>query len=161
MDNPNPQVGDTIIYTISVTNYGPLAATNVKVFEYPLSGVTITDTHVTQGNYDSPPYWFVGDLNVSDTATLTITATVDTGSAGLELINTARVESLDQNDTNGTNDIATAIVTVVPDECPCDEVSSDSSPALNVVTATLMMLLTLMIGLFFVRREELLKRNER
>lgn len=41
------------------------------------------------------------------------------------------------------------------------ESRSDSSPALNAVTGTLMILLTLMIGLFFVRRQEQLNGNER
>ncbi|HEY9129892.1 MAG TPA: SdrD B-like domain-containing protein [Sulfurovum sp.] len=46
--------------------------------------------------------------------------------------------------------------------CICNDVesSSDGSPALNTITAALMMLLTLIIGLFFVRKEEL-RRNER
>lgn len=47
--------------------------------------------------------------------------------------------------------------------CTCldTESRSDGSPALNVVTGALMILLTLMIGLFFVRREEQLNGNER
>lgn len=47
--------------------------------------------------------------------------------------------------------------------CTClgTENSSDSSPALNTVTGTLMILLTLVIGLFFVRREKQLNGNER
>lgn len=46
--------------------------------------------------------------------------------------------------------------------CICNDVesSSDGSPALNTITAALMMLMTLIIGLFFVRKEEL-RRNER
>lgn len=47
--------------------------------------------------------------------------------------------------------------------CTCldTESRSDGSPALNTISAALMMLMTLMIGLFFVRREEQLNRNER
>ena len=47
--------------------------------------------------------------------------------------------------------------------CTCLDTKSrsDGSPALNVVTGTLMILMTLMIGLFFVRREEQLNGNER
>jgi hypothetical protein len=46
--------------------------------------------------------------------------------------------------------------------CTCldTESRSDGSPALNTITAALMILMTLMIGLFFVRKEEL-QRNER
>ena len=43
--------------------------------------------------------------------------------------------------------------------CTCfDEAKSDSSPALNQISAALMILMTLGLGLFFVRREELNQR---
>ncbi|MDQ1325054.1 MAG: hypothetical protein QG564_178, partial [Campylobacterota bacterium] len=43
--------------------------------------------------------------------------------------------------------------------CTClDEVKSDGSPALNTISAALMILMTLGLGLFFVRREELNQR---
>ena len=43
--------------------------------------------------------------------------------------------------------------------CTCfDEAKSDSSPALNQISAALMILMTLGLGLFFVRREELKQR---
>ena len=47
--------------------------------------------------------------------------------------------------------------------CTCLDIESrsDGSPALNVVTGAMMILLTRMIGIFFVRREEQLNRNER
>ena len=46
-------------------------------------------------------------------------------------------------------------------DCPCNDIESDSSPAMNKTAGALMMLLTIMVGLFFVRREEQLKSNER
>ncbi|MDM5272516.1 hypothetical protein PGH07_10025 [Sulfurovum sp. zt1-1] len=46
--------------------------------------------------------------------------------------------------------------------CSChDMASSDNSSAMGTISATLMMLMTLMIGLFFVRKEEQLERNRR
>ncbi len=47
------------------------------------------------------------------------------------------------------------------EDCPCNDVSSDSSSALNTLSSGLMILITLIIGLFFVRREEQLNANER
>jgi uncharacterized repeat protein (TIGR01451 family) len=166
VDNPNPQEGDTIVYTISVTNHGPLDATNILVQEEPLDGnLTILETNTTLGTFNSPSpnWWSIPELNVSQTAILTITAMVDMNSSGDELINTVRIDSLDQNDTNGTNDVAKAFATVAtePVDCPCDNISSDSSSAMNKTAGVFMIVLSLLIGLYFVRREEQLNRNER
>jgi hypothetical protein len=46
--------------------------------------------------------------------------------------------------------------------CTCyDSIDSDNSSSMGVISASLMMLMTLMVGLFFVRREEKLKSNRR
>ncbi|MGC9350383.1 MAG: hypothetical protein ACP5D3_00150, partial [Sulfurovum sp.] len=46
--------------------------------------------------------------------------------------------------------------------CTCyDMIESDSSSAMGMVSASLMLLMTLMTGLYFVRREEQYKRNRR
>lgn len=45
--------------------------------------------------------------------------------------------------------------------CNCNDVKSNSSPAMNQISAALMILMTIMLGLFFTRREEQLKKNER
>ncbi|EIF50938.1 DUF11 domain-containing protein [Sulfurovum sp. AR] len=160
VDNPNPQEGDTIVYTISVTNYGPLDATNIYVQEEPFDGnLSITGTDTTLGTFNAP-WWHIPELNVSQTAVLTVTAMVDLNSTGDILINNVIIdtERLDQNDTNGENDKATAIVIV---GCPCDNISSDSASAMNKTVGLLMICMTLLIGLIFVRREEKYNRNER
>jgi len=156
-----PYEGDTIVYTIVMTNYGPHDVTNVVVQEEPLNGVTFSDANVTvtQGNYTNLT-WTVGDLNVSETAMMTIFATVDNNTAGRTIGNNVRIVSLDQNDTNGTNDVAYASIAVQSD-CHCDKISSDSASAMNKTVGVLMMLMTVLIGLFFVKREDKYKRNER
>lgn len=45
--------------------------------------------------------------------------------------------------------------------CICSGVKSNSSPAMNQISAALMILMTMMLGLFFVRRENQLNKNER
>lgn len=41
------------------------------------------------------------------------------------------------------------------EKCPCNDIKSDSSDAMSNISAALMILMTLMLGLYFVRREEL------
>jgi len=47
------------------------------------------------------------------------------------------------------------------ENCPCNDVSSDSSSAMGNVSAAMMILMTLMFGLYFVRREELNHANDK
>lgn len=159
VNNAAPAAGETIEYIITVTNNGPITATGVEITEniIELTGLTNISAVASHGSFDGYETWSVGTLEAGETATLTVTATVVSGASGT-YTNLAFLSGLDQDDTDPESNQAQATITVI---CPCDEVSSDSSPALNVVTATLMILLTLMTGLYFVRREEQLKRNER
>ena len=73
----------------------------------------------------------------------------------------------DGTDTDVNNRGFTQVVTVVAGQnvltldaginCGCSDVSTDSSDAQSMLSMLVMMLLTLMIGLFFVRKEEALK----
>ena len=159
VNNTTPAEGETIEYTITVTNNGPITATGVEIIEniIELTGLTNISAVASHGSFDGNETWSIGTLEAFDTATLTVTATVASGASGA-YTNFATLTGLDQDDIDPDSNFAQATITVT---CPCDEVSSDGSPALNVVTGTLMILLTLLIGLFFVRREEQLNRNER
>jgi uncharacterized repeat protein (TIGR01451 family) len=159
VNNATPAEGETIEYTITVTNNGPITATGVEIIEniIELTGLTNISAVASHGSFDGNETWSIGTLEAFDTAILRVTATVASGASGA-YTNFATLTGLEQDDIDPDNNYAEATITVT---CPCDEVSSDGSPALNVVTGTLMILLTLMIGLFFVRREEQLNRNER
>src|SRR5262249_9438540 len=81
VDNPTPNVGDTIHYTITLTDAGPNAATNVTVQDLLPAGETFVTASASQGSYDSTTgAWTVGTVDTSGSRTLTITATV-TGAA--------------------------------------------------------------------------------
>jgi uncharacterized repeat protein (TIGR01451 family) len=71
--------GDVVRYTITVTNHGPDAATNVELKDQLPAGVTYKPTHTaTQGSYDlATGIWAVGNLAKDATATLTIDVSVD------------------------------------------------------------------------------------
>ena len=119
VDDATPDVGDTIVFTVTLTNGGPDAATNVVVVD-ALPGEV---THVSDdggGAYDpATGLWDVGSLPASSSATLTVTARV-VGSG--TITNTAQVADVDQGDPDSSpgNNVPTeddqdeAVITVAP-----------------------------------------------
>jgi uncharacterized repeat protein (TIGR01451 family) len=100
VDNPNPSLGDTIIYTVTVTNDGPNTATNVEVTDQIPAGLTFVSATPSQGSYNQiTGVWTVGTLNSGDSATLIIQAIVS--SLGT-ITNTAEVTASDQLDPDST-----------------------------------------------------------
>ncbi|NPA31480.1 MAG: DUF11 domain-containing protein, partial [Chloroflexi bacterium] len=94
------RAGDTVTFTITLTNNGPNTATNVEVTDELPNGYTYVSSTPSQGTYDSGTgRWAVGDLANGATATLTITATVN---ASGNHINTAEVTAVDQGDPDST-----------------------------------------------------------
>jgi gliding motility-associated-like protein/uncharacterized repeat protein (TIGR01451 family) len=66
-----------VVFTIVVTNNGPVTATGVAVTEVLQSGFTYVSSSATTGTYDPlTGVWTIGTLLNGATATLTITATV-------------------------------------------------------------------------------------
>lgn len=164
VNNSTPSEGETILYTITVTNNGPITATGVQVTESIADleeevGVLIVDsTEVSQGLMLPDDHtWDVGTLNAGETATLLVTATVAPGVSGT-FENIAFLSDWDQTDIDDSNYLDRASITVT---CPCDNISSDGSPAMNKTVGALMIIMTVLIGLFFVRREEKYNRNQR
>jgi|GEM_PF-1305073 len=80
-NNPNPNCGDNVVYTIKVTNLGPNAATNVVSGDVLPAGLVYVSSSATVGTYDNTTgVWNIGSLADNDEATLTITAKVDCSS---------------------------------------------------------------------------------
>lgn len=79
VDKPNVKSGDTVKYTITVTNKGPDTATGVEVTDQLPAGVKYKAPNTaSQGAYDDTTgIWVVGTLAKDIKATLTIYATVD------------------------------------------------------------------------------------
>ncbi len=107
---PNPAaVGQTITYTIAVTNNGPNDAVDVEVEDILHSELTFVSAIPSTGTW-SAPTWEIGTMANSASETLTITATVNTGVIGT-VSNTATVSS-NTTDPNSANNSATALITV-------------------------------------------------
>lgn len=83
--------GDHIIWTLTVSNAGPVPATGVVAVDRIPAGVAITGTEAAvgeiSGGEDGTLTWTIGDLGVAETVTATISATVNDESWGTTLIN--------------------------------------------------------------------------
>lgn len=107
VDNATPSEGDTVTYTVTVTNGGTGPATVVQLSDALPSGLTLVSAIPSQGTYDSiTGDWYVGNLAVGSSASLVIQATVDAGTGGTVITNTASVDFLSQVDQNPANDVA-------------------------------------------------------
>ncbi|HUD42372.1 MAG TPA: DUF11 domain-containing protein, partial [Dokdonella sp.] len=115
VDEAAPTVGDTVTFTVTVSNNGPSAATGVVVTDLLPGGLTFVDAAASQGSYDpAGGEWTIGALGIagpSATATLTVRATVAEDGTW---INTATRSASDQTDTNAGNDSASATVLAGP-----------------------------------------------
>ena len=77
VSNATPNVGDTIVYTITVFNAGPNAATGVQVMDQLPAGVSFVADTASQGSYDNATgVWTVGTVSTATPQTLIINATV-------------------------------------------------------------------------------------
>ncbi|VAW08066.1 internalin, putative, partial [hydrothermal vent metagenome] len=112
VDNATPNPGDTIVYTVSVSNLGPDAATGVTLVDTLPIGTTIVGAVPSQGSYVGST-WTVGTISSGTTATLALTVTVDAGTAGSTIVNTATLTQINETDTDPSND-SDSVSVVVP-----------------------------------------------
>ncbi|GEM_PF-3425135 len=96
VNDPTPEEDDTVHYVIRVTNAGPDNASGVKVKDVLPSGLTFVDYKSSNGDYDSTTgEWDVGMVFIESGEWLTINATVDGGSRGKTITNTATITASD------------------------------------------------------------------
>lgn len=107
--------GQSIQYTLTVTNNGPTEAYNVNVNDQLPNGLTIISAVPSVGTWTAPN-WNIGTLNYQASATLTITATVSNSFSG-SLVNTATVSSTTP-DPNSNNNTSSVTVSVAPATVP-------------------------------------------
>jgi len=114
VDNDAPNTGDTVTYTITVSDTGADAA-GVVVHDALPSGLTFVSTSSadTVGVYDSSTGdWTIGDIAGGASVTLHLMATVNGGlEDGTVITNTAAVTSGDTSD-DSENDSGSASLTV-------------------------------------------------
>jgi uncharacterized repeat protein (TIGR01451 family) len=155
VSNATPSEGDTIVFIISVRNAGPDVATNVTISDIMPTGLTFVSSTGT-GSYSSATgVWTIGTLGVPNTASLTVTATVNAGTAGQRLTNTAVVRSSDQPDPDATDNSASASVNIPA--VAVTQTPPPATPAAELVETgvnSMLPLITggLLVGSFFTLR---------
>lgn len=76
--NPHPLPGSNLTFTVTVTNTSGVAATGTDVTDLLPSGFTFVSAATASGSYNnSTGQWNIGSLAAGATATLNITATVN------------------------------------------------------------------------------------
>ncbi|MFM8529270.1 MAG: DUF11 domain-containing protein, partial [Ilumatobacteraceae bacterium] len=75
VDNPTPNVGQNVTFTIVVSNFGPDTATQVAVADQLPAGLTFVSASPSTGAYTGG-VWTVGTVAAGGSATLTVIATV-------------------------------------------------------------------------------------
>ena len=111
VSNATPNEGSNIVYTITVTNGGLNNATGIEIDDILPAGVTYVSSVPSPGHgYYAAGLWLLGNLSSSSSATLQITASVDSGTSGSTITNTASLLKLDQIDTDSSNDSASVAI---------------------------------------------------
>ncbi|WP_169745657.1 beta strand repeat-containing protein [Sulfurovum lithotrophicum] len=114
VDKVSPNVGDTVTYTLTVTNNGPAEATNVSLTDQLPTGITYASNTPSQGTYNSGTgIWTIGTLANGASANLTLSGTVDSGTSLLTITNFTTSATGDQADPTNVNDDLNESLTVV------------------------------------------------
>jgi uncharacterized repeat protein (TIGR01451 family) len=107
-----PGVGTNFTWTVTLSNAGPSAATNVAVQDTLPAGVTFVSAAASQGSYNSGTgVWTIGTVSPGSPKTLAITVTA-VAAPPTALTNTATVSNSDQFDPSVVNNSASSTVTV-------------------------------------------------
>ena len=113
VDKTTASVGDTVTYTIKVTNNGSVNATGLMITDDWPVGITYVSSSADIGTYDNgTTIWTVGNLNTGVSDKLTITAAVASRAGVTILDNMVRVSKVDQNDNEMPKQVANASFTV-------------------------------------------------
>ncbi len=112
VNNPIPDEGETVIYTITASNIGTIVAPSVTVNDLLPSGLTFSAVNTSKGTYNSTSgIWSVGNLVGSESATMTLSATVNSNTAAQTIINQATI-SANVADTDFSNNEANVNIKV-------------------------------------------------
>lgn len=108
VDNAMPNIGDEVVFAITVTNQGVDDATHLGIQEELPMGYQFISSQTTQGTYDSESlFWEIESLPVSGTAILRLTVKVVDMD---DYVNRVSLAYVDQWDVDESNNSAEAFV---------------------------------------------------
>ncbi|MCU0788540.1 MAG: DUF11 domain-containing protein, partial [Verrucomicrobia bacterium] len=132
-NNPNPNVGEDVVFTITASNNGASHDTNVVVEEVLPSGFSFVSATPSVGTYNAGTgAWNIGTLLSGGSATLQITATV---LASGNYTNTATISGTNRDPllTNNEDDVTLTPTAVIMGDVSLDVTSvSDFLEAIGV-----------------------------
>ncbi|AXG68829.1 hypothetical protein KORDIASMS9_01046 [Kordia sp. SMS9] len=121
VDTDMPSIGETVTFTITITNNSNEEATNIIIEELLPNGYEYASHVASNGTYDeSTQLWTIGSVAAGNSATLTLMVTVVDGD---DYTNVVEIISQSSVDSNPANNSATAIT--FPD---CLQIPSGFSP---------------------------------
>ncbi len=113
VDNNNPNKGEQITYTVSVTNNGPEDTTGIFIFSPLPNGLSYDSDVTSQGSYDdNTGLWNVGDILNGANATINIIAEIN-DDVGAMLSNTATLTLSTPTDYALNNNSASVSIDIV------------------------------------------------
>ncbi len=129
VDDSTPDEGQSIVYTLTVTNQGPNDATGVRVQATWPTGLDILQVVPSDGNYNpGASRWLLGNLAAGASATLVVTARPAAGTAGQTLPVAAAISASDQPDPVAANNAAALDVVVASSDLAVSLAASDATP---------------------------------
>jgi len=130
VNDHSPCEGANIIYTVTVSNPSTVSATGVNVTDILPSGLTYQSYSTSHGTYNSATgLWNMGGLATNSSAALNLTATVNAGTGGTTITNSANITAMDQTDPVTSNNFDHVDITVHAD--PAAYATSNSPVCLN------------------------------
>lgn len=102
VNNESPEVGDTIIYTLTATNNGPADASNIVVHDEFPAGLTFISSE--GGEYAASTHdWTITSLPNASSTVLRITASVNSGTEGQKIVNSASINFDEESEVTDPN----------------------------------------------------------
>ncbi len=139
-DNPTPNPGDPVAFTVTLTNHGPDAATAIEVTVTLPPELTFVSSDPASGGFDAGTgVWTVDALAHPGATSLLIQTTVD-GAIGGNLLTSATITGAAQSDPVAANDLATVAVGVTSADLALAMSVSDDTPDVHQsITCTLVL----------------------
>ncbi|MFC1975669.1 LamG-like jellyroll fold domain-containing protein [Chloroflexota bacterium] len=130
VNNVNPAPGETITYTVVVSNAGPSLTTGVVVSDTLPVGVTLVSSSTNKGIYNQATgIWNIDSLGVNEHVTMTVAAVVNNNTTGQIITNTATISESVTSDPVAGNNSDSAPITVTDVDLSVSVVSTYTSRA--------------------------------